>query len=213
MSAPRPSRPGEEEALKALWRDVFGDDDAYIDTFFRRIYVPGMASVIDGDGCLAAAAYAVPFGGATYIYAVATRREYRGRGYGRAVTLAAAGGEPAYLCPADATLRCWYALSMHAKTVSYRPKVALPDALQKITAEEFNARREEWLDGMLHISYTDGVLALFSVTGEFYRGEKGDIYAVDGGIVREALPAPVGDEPFLMGLNGAEPIYWGLALE
>ena len=40
-----------------------------------------------------------------------------------------------------------------------------------------------------------------------------DIYAVDGGRVCEALPARAGDEPFLMGLNGAEPIYWGLALE
>ena len=44
-------------------------------------------------------------------------------------------------------------------------------------------------------------------------GEHGDIYAVDGGRVCEALPARAGDEPFLMGLNGAEPIYWGLALE
>lgn len=210
---PRPSREGDEKALKALWREVFGDTDEYIDTFFREVYHPGMASVIEMDGTVAAAAYAVPFGAVRYIFAVATKPEYRGRGYGRAVVLAAAGGEPAYLCPASATLRCWYALTMRAKTVSYRSNAPLPAVRRKITAEEFNTRREAWLDGIPHANYSDGILKLFSVTGEFFCGEHGDIYAVDGGHVCEALPARAGDEPFLMGLNSAEPIYWGLALE
>ena len=210
---PRPSRVGEERALKALWKEVFGDSDEYIDTFFREVYRPGMASVIEENGEIAAAAYAVPFGKYRYIYAVATKPEYRGRGYGKAVTLAASGGEAAYLCPADATLRCWYALSMRARTVSYRSDAPLPPSVRKITAEEFRARREVWLDGIPHAKYSDGILKLFSVTGEFFCGEHGDIYAVDDGRVCEALPARAGDEPFLMGLNGAEPIYWGLALE
>lgn len=120
---------------------------------------------------------------------------------------------PAYLCPASATLRCWYALTMRARTVSYRSSVPLPAVRRKITVEEFCARREVWLDGIPHAKYSDGILKLFSVTGEFFCGEHGDIYAVDDGRVCEALPARAGDEPFLMGLNGAEPIYWGLALE
>ena len=210
---PRPSREDDEKSLKALWHEVFGDTDVYIDTFFRELYRPGMASVVEEDGKIVAAAYAVPFGAVRYIFAVATKPEYRGRGYGRAVVLAAAGGEPAYLCPASATLRCWYALTMRAKTVSYRSNAPLPAVCRKITAEEFRARREAWLDGIPHAKYSDGILRLFSVTGEFFCGENGDIYAVDGGRVCEALPARAGDEPFLMGLNGAEPIYWGLALE
>ncbi len=210
---PRPSRKGDEKSLKALWHEVFGDTDVYIDTFFRELYRPGMASVVEEDGKIVAAAYAVPFGAVRYIFAVATKPEYRGRGYGRAVVLAAAGGEPAYLCPASATLRCWYALTMRAKTVSYRSNAPLPAVCRKITAEEFKTRREAWLDGIPHAKYSDGILRLFSVTGEFFCGEHGDIYAVDGGRVCEALPARAGDEPFLMGLNGAEPIYWGLALE
>ena len=210
---PRRSRKGDEKALRALWREVFGDTDVYIDTFFRELYRPGMASVVEEDGKIVAAAYAVPFGAVRYIFAVATKPAYRGRGYGRAVVLTAAGGEPAYLCPASATLRCWYALTMRAKTVSYRSNAPLPAVCRKITAEEFNTRREAWLDGIPHAKYSDGILRLFSVTGEFFCGEHGDIYAVDGGRVCEALPARAGDEPFLMGLNGAEPIYWGLALE
>ena len=210
---PRPSREGDEKSLKALWHEVFGDTDVYIDTFFRELYRPGMASVVEEDGKIVAAAYAVPFGAVRYIFAVATKPAYRGRGYGRAVVLTAAGGEPAYLCPASATLRCWYALTMRAKTVSYRSNAPLPAVCRKITAEEFRARREVWLDGIPHAKYSDGILRLFSVTGEFFCGEHGDIYAVDGGRVCEALPARAGDEPFLMGLNGAEPIYWGLALE
>ena len=197
---PRPSRKGDEKALKALWREVFGDTDEYIDAFFQNVYQPGMASVIEEDGTVVAAAYAVPFGAVRYIFAVATRPEYRGRGYGRSVVFAA-------------TLRCWYALTMRARTVSYRSSVPLPAVRRKITAEEFRARREVWLDGIPHAKYSDGILKLFSVTGEFFCGEHGDIYAVDGGRVCEALPARAGDEPFLMGLNGAEPIYWGLALE
>ena len=82
---PRPSRKGDENALKALWREVFGDTDEYIDAFFQNVYQPGMASVIEEDGTVVAAAYAVPFGAVRYIFAVATRPEYRGRGYGRAV--------------------------------------------------------------------------------------------------------------------------------
>ena len=213
MSAPRHSLPGEEEALKELWRVVFGDEDSYIDAFFRLIYRPGMASVVEEDGKIVASAYAVPFGDVKYIYAVGTLPEYRARGYGRAVTLAAAAGEPAYICPADATLRCWYALTMNAQTVSYRPSMRLPHFLHKIGAEEYNARREEWLEGVHHAKYTPEILELFAVSGKFYCGDNGDIYAVEGRTVREALPAPIGDEPFLMGLNGAKPIYWGLALE
>ena len=57
---PRPSRKGDENALKALWREVFGDTDEYIDAFFQNVYQPGMASVIEEDGTVVAAAYAVP---------------------------------------------------------------------------------------------------------------------------------------------------------
>ena len=88
---PRPSRKGDENALKALWREVFGDTDEYIDAFFQNVYQPGMASVIEEDGTVVAAAYAVPFGAVRYIFAVATRPEYRGRGYGRAVVYHCAG--------------------------------------------------------------------------------------------------------------------------
>ena len=88
---PRPSCKGDENALKALWREVFGDTDEYIDAFFQNVYQPGMASVIEEDGTVVAAAYAVPFGAVRYIFAVATRPKYRGRGYGRAVVYHCAG--------------------------------------------------------------------------------------------------------------------------
>ena len=213
MNVPRPSRYGEEDLLKILWREVFGDSDQYIDTFFQAVYEPGMASVIYEDEKIVAAAYAIPFGSAQYIYAVSTLPDYRGHGYGKAVTLAAAEGKPAYLCPASAGLRCWYALSMNAKTVSYRAAIRRPAFLSKITADEYCARREDWLHDVPHAQYSPGILKLFSVTGKFYCGDHGDIYAIDGGIVCEAIPSPVGEEPFIMGLNGAKPIYWGIALE
>ena len=80
-NGPRFSRPGDEPGLRELWKRVFGDSDAFLDLFFREIYVPGMAALVEEGGRIVSAAYCVPFGEARYIYAVATAPEHRGRGY------------------------------------------------------------------------------------------------------------------------------------
>ena len=80
---PRPSRKGDEKSLKALWHEVFGDTDVYIDTFFRELYRPGMASVVEEDGKIVAAAYAVPFGTVRYDKAGVSRQGLWPRGSAR----------------------------------------------------------------------------------------------------------------------------------
>ena len=212
VKAVRFSRPGDEPALKALWKVVFGDEDRFIDTFFQTIYTPGSAAVAEVDGFIAAAAYVIPFGAARYIYAVGTHPDYRGRGLGKAVTLAAADGKAAYLCPADASLADWYAREMGAEPVSYRRNTVLPTGLAPIPRSEYAARREALLAGTPHTEYTPEILALFSLNGGFFAGEDGSVYAAEDGLVREALPAEPGGEPYIWGLNGAPPIYWGITL-
>ena len=36
---------------------------------------------------------------------------------------------------------------------------------------------------------------------------------MEGDETREALPCRFGEEPYILSLNGAPPIYWGLTLE
>lgn len=213
-NTPRPSRPGEEAALRQLWKTVFGDSDAFLDRFFSLVYTPGMAWVIDEVDEIVSAAYAIPLENAVYIYAVATHPKCRGKGYGKAVTLAAAQGKPAYLYPAETSLRDWYAREMGAVTVSWRPDFPAQASGQRITAEEYNRRREAILTGVPHAVYTTEALQLFEFAGEFRATEDG-IYAREpDGTVKESLPCSTENGvPFVMGINNAPPMYWGLVFD
>lgn len=95
----RPSCPGDENRLKMLWHNVFGDSVSYINRFFAHLYEPGNAIVCTERDEIAAAVYVLDAGivtnadgtprRAAYSYALATLPAYRGRGIGQAVTQAA----------------------------------------------------------------------------------------------------------------------------
>ena len=212
MTEPRLSRDGDEASLRRLWETVFGPEKDFIDLFFRKLYSPGSAAVAEIGGEIVSAAYVVSFGKARYIYAVATLPEYRGRGLGKAVTMLSAGREPAYLYPADRDLREWYMRRMGARPVNFRPIFDTPTDLRPIPPAEYTVRREALLKGVPHAEYPPAVTELFALTGSFYADGKGGIWAMEDGEIREALPCRFSDEPYLLGLNGAEPLYWGLTL-
>ena len=108
--------------LRDLWRSAFGDDDAFIDSFFAVYGKEGVAHTLSLGGRVVAALYALPCvvcsGGvsypAAYIYAVATVPDCRGRGYMRLLLervealLAARGCRVLFLLPADDALRSMY---------------------------------------------------------------------------------------------------------
>jgi len=198
-------------ALRALWKLVFGDTDEVLDAFFELLFPDCRTAVMEADGCIAAAAYAVALENIRYIYAVATHPDYRGQGFGEAVTLAAANGEPACLYPASDGLRGWYARRMSAESVSMAPcRTASPGA--EISAEAYQAAREALLCGIPHAVYSPNFLRFFARFGHFYQTAEG-ICAVDNdGNVKEALPG-METAPFHMGLNGAPAMYWGLVLD
>jgi ribosomal protein S18 acetylase RimI-like enzyme len=108
----------DEPALKALWRLVFGDEAADIDRFFETYFSPELTVVIGEGGAPAAMAFIVPIGdlvlpqlcrnigqigggqfepghisvrryGCAMLYAIAAHPDFRGRGYGAAVTRSA----------------------------------------------------------------------------------------------------------------------------
>ncbi len=73
--------------LKALWSDVFGDDGDYINSFFESVYSDENTLVYVDNGKPVSMLYIVPYTmsldnreiKAAYLYALATRPEYRGQ--------------------------------------------------------------------------------------------------------------------------------------
>ena len=214
MNELRHARPEDEAELRRMWETVFGPEKGFVDLFFKTLFVPENTAVVSCGGRVVSAAYGVDFGPYKYIYAVGTDPAYRGRGFGRAVTMLAADGKPAYLYPADEGLRRWYTETMGAVCVCPRPIYDEAGELTPIAPEEYVRRREELLSGQPHAVYPPGVTALFALDGGFYADGEGGVRAVEsGGRVCEALPCRFGGEPYILGLNGAKPVYWGLTLE
>ena len=75
--------------LRALWKEAFGDDDEFLDSFFAAAYSPARCRCVLVDGTVAAALYwfDVTCGEQemAYIYAVATAAAYREQGFCRAL--------------------------------------------------------------------------------------------------------------------------------
>ena len=70
--------------LRSLWKEAFGDSDAFLDTFFSTAFSPNRCLCMVCDNHVVAALYwfeceyeKQPL---AYIYAVATAKSYRGRG-------------------------------------------------------------------------------------------------------------------------------------
>ena len=70
--------------MVALWREVFGDEQPFIEEFFVRIYNPSLCFTHTIDNRIVAMLHIVPIrqNGAlsAYIYAVATAPQFRHRG-------------------------------------------------------------------------------------------------------------------------------------
>lgn len=107
-----------ETALRKLWKDAFGDDDAFLDLFFARGFSPDRCRCVMAQEKVAAALYWFDISCSgrkmAYLYAVATDPRFRGRGNCRALMadthrhLADLGYCAALLVPQDEALRTMY---------------------------------------------------------------------------------------------------------
>lgn len=187
-----PSRPADIPALKALWKQAFGDDDACIDAYFDTLYTPeGILVARERERPVAMACWMQETicwtrkgWPAAYLYAVATEKAARGRGFCGSL-LAYAGGYLAprgiralLLVPGSPSLRGFYARhgyqdfsTLHTESLACVPADGSAEA---VTAPEYLELREQFLGGRAYVSCPVPVLE--------YQGKLARMYG--GGLLR-----------------------------
>lgn len=168
-------------ALKALWQEAFGDEDAFLDCFFSTAFSPKRCRCVTLSGQLAAALYWFDCSWEgkklAYIYAVATDKACRGRGLCSALMesthrqLLENGYVGAALIPGNEGLFSLYEklgyrsfCPMEQTTVE---AAGAPVPLTKLSKKEFLTLRKKLLpeNGILQEGVTADFLACFT---EFY---------------------------------------------
>ncbi len=203
----RPWRESDLPALRSLWADAFGDDEAYIRAFHEVFLRPGSCIVAQAEDQVVSAMYilegpllfppADTAMSAAYVYALATDREWRGQGIGTAVYQACVRAalerqDTVCVLPAEQSLRDFYAKASGARTISYiREGVLYPEQLQglscgkaaAVSAGEYYLRRKSLLRGLPYTVLSGPFLTMEDYTmrrsgGGFFSVE-GDIAAVE----------------------------------
>ena len=162
-----PAAQNDVPQLISLWMEAFGEEKEEVLPFFREIFpLCRPFCVKDGD-TVCAMAYALPQTMHTphgdlpmaYFYAVATKKEYRGKGLasklldGMAATLQKEGFAGVLLVPANLPLFEFYAKCGFAP-FSYRAfaTVTASDApAQELSAAEYAALRKTYLPGIHNV--------------------------------------------------------------
>lgn len=233
-------------ALKALWQEAFGDSEEFVELFFRTGFAPDRCRIAtEGDRLL---------GGLywfececcgqklAYLYAVAVKKEVRGKGVGRRLMedthrhLESLGYGGTVLCPAGEGLFGYYA-ALGYETCGHidvlRCEAGAPVSLEAVTPERYGALRRRLLpenalvqEGAL-LTYLGSFMELYAGEGfvlAAYRsggtvmGELlGDASAAPGivaalGCREGCFRTPGTQTPFAMHRGKGKPAYLGLDL-
>lgn len=171
------------EGLKGLWQAVFQDPRDYIEGFFAHAFSPDRClCATDGEETAAMVHWldmTCRDKKIAYIYAVATRRQYRGRGLCRRLMdrahriLRERGYAGAVLVPQSEGLFAMY------EKMGYRPcggirrlfaRAAAPIPLSPLTTDQWNARRERMLpEG--GVALTEDAAAYLGAMARFWGNE------------------------------------------
>lgn len=225
----RTAHPSDLPGLSALWQEAFGDSPAEIAAFFAAF--PNCRSYTAAEGgTIAAMVHALPqtlrAGAdlpAAYIYAVATRREFRGRGLCHSLMafaeadLTAQGFSCAVLSPAEPSLFRFYASLGYAAAFT-RTHTPWNGTGVSVSAARYAQLREALLPGP-HMAYDENTLAYAQRTYglTYYEAPNGCAAAGPDGAI-ENLPADLGGHPnamikWLDRPRTLAPAYLGFALE
>ena len=149
----------EVHRLKALWKEAFGDPDRFIDLFFEQAYDPRRCGFLMMEGKLAAALYWLDCGlgeeKLAYLYAVATAKEFQGRGLCRKLMerthrdLKAMGYAGAVLVPGSESLFRMYEKMGYEVCAYVREwectEGAEPAAMRRLTVDQYAELRRALL--------------------------------------------------------------------
>lgn len=169
--------------LRQVWKDSFGDTDAFLDLFFSTGFHPRRCRCAVEEGRVVAALYWFDIHWSdlrcAYLYAVATDPQYRGRGLCRnlmedtAAVLTAAGYDGALLVPQEDGLIAMYGKMGYLPATSIREEIHpagnTPVAFQEIAAPEYAEARIPLLPPCSVIQDGNN-LPFFAAIARFYRG-------------------------------------------
>ena len=170
--------------LKELWKEAFGDTDDFIDLFFSLAFSAQSAlCVYDNDSPTASLYWFDGYIGqekAAYIYGVATKKTYGGRGFSSALIkrthelLAEKGYRIAVLVPADSGLFDFYGRLGYTECCFINLKKQFASEkktmLTKISAEEYLSLRNAYLPSNTLVFDNKRLQFLTSIT-VFYKGK------------------------------------------
>ena len=234
----RPPHPGEEDQLRALFTEAFGDA-VFTDLFFRRGFSPDRCLVAAEDRLLAALHWfdcRLDGQRVAYIYGIAAFEAHRGKGIGSRLIRAALDrlACPVFLVPAEPSLFGYY------ERFGFRPVSTIretsvcagtPLPIHRLTAAEYAERRREFLPARSLIQegpcldllagyagFYATPRAIAAVTDQTVWELLGDSSEAPGllaalGIRSATVRTPGEGRPFAMATGIDGPIYLGLALD
>lgn len=171
--------------LRSLWKEAFGDTDAFLDLFWDLAYGPNRCCCISVQNRVVAALYWLDiYCGSqkhAYIYAVATAKDCRGQGLCRqlmadtAEILKLDGYQGALLVPQDEGLRHMYGKMGYRDTARidqfFCAAADMPIPLAEVTGEAYASLRAAYLpEG--HAELSREALAFLAVLARFYKGDE-----------------------------------------
>lgn len=215
MAECRHALPGEREQTHRLWQQVFGDEPQAQEVFYDLCAPQGPLVLVEAGqvACmLALTPVELTLPGCTasrgtYLYALATRPDCRGKGYAaRLIACAAAWTQEQgmdFVCTVPAQPSLFTFFSKNSFTPAfYHLRVPLPapqaGPVEPLTPQAYGALREELLGNIPHIVYSPGQIAFEGqLHGALYRLDlaHGPACAVvedwgDHAVVKELLCLP-----------------------
>lgn len=208
----------QKSALRRLWKQAFGDDDAFLDRFFETAYSPDRCRCVLEDGGVSAALYWLDMHcrdrRIAYFYAVATDEACRSRGLCRRLMadahdiLQSRGYAGSILVPESGGLGAMYEKMGYRFCSSIRRFDSTPGPgsipCRQIGREEYLRLRERLLpEGGVQLG--EEALALLDSLAAFYAGEDFLLTAVrnDGTLVCPELLGDTAAAPGILKALGA----------
>ncbi len=165
--------------LRQLWKEAFGDTDAFLDCFFNTAF-SSRRCLCATVGCeIAAAAYWFSCGQYAYIYAVATGEKHRGKGLCHALMarihqlLTEQGYAGCMVVPGEESLRQFYGgmgYENFGGITELQCQAGVPLPIRKISTEEYARLRRQYLPHGGVVQEGEN-LAFLACMAQFYTGE------------------------------------------